>query len=201
MTRRILTSAYLLLVLAGVALAQSSLGALSAKLSSGTAEFEYSFTTSGSQTPFTGSGKAFVSGARYRIEGNGLDIRCDGSVRYTADAAAGEMVIEAAEGETLDFLSNPALLLSDIAGNFNVEKAVKQADGREVCELSPVNEPSVSLLKLVLVKGLPSEAELFMNDGSKVEFKVSGFSFVSDGGPWSFSPSELAKYSTVTDLR
>ena len=90
MARRIFASACLLVGLAGCLFAQDSLKALSDRLSGGTAAFDYSFSTAGADTPFSGSGTAFVSGSRYNIAGNGLDIRCDGAVRYTADPAAGE---------------------------------------------------------------------------------------------------------------
>lgn len=202
MSRRIFTlSCLLLMIMAGFASAQNSLSALSARLSGGTAVFEYAFTTSGGSTPFEGSGKAAVTGPCYRIEGNGLDIRCDGKVRYTADPAAGEMVIEASEGEALDFLSNPALLLSDLGNSFSVENYVRNSDGIESYTLSAVSEPSIESLVLVLSKGLPSGAELFMKDGSKLDFKISGFKFTDETFMWSFSSSELSKYSTVTDLR
>ena len=200
MTRRFLASACLLLCMAGLAAAQDALKTLSARLAESAAAFEYSFTTTGSETPFAGSGKAIVDGSSFRIEGNGLDIRCDGKVRYTADHEAGELVIEAADGETLDFLSNPALLLSDIGKNFTVQKSSKSA-GKDVYELIPVNEPSVEVLTLTLVKGQPTEAVLKMKDGSQANFKVTGFRFTDETFQNTFSSAEIAKFSVVTDLR
>lgn len=200
MKRRILASACLLLCMAGLAVAQDALKTLSARLAESSAEFEYSFTTSGSDTPFAGSGKAIVAGPCYRIEGNGLDIRCDGKIRYTADPAAGELVIESADGEALDFLSNPALLLSDIGNNFTVRKSSKAA-GKDVYELVPVNEPSVESLSLTLVKGQPTEAALKMKDGSQANFVVSAFRFTDEPGLWTFSEKEKAGYANITDLR
>ena len=200
MKRRILASACLLLCMAGLASAQDALKTLSAKLSESAAAFEYSFTTTGSDTPFAGSGKAIVAGPCYCIEGNGLDIRCDGKVRYTADPEAGELVIEAADGEALDFLSNPALLLSDIGKNFTVQKSSKSG-GKEVYELIPVNEPSVEALTLTLVKGQPTEAALKMKDGSQANFTVTSFRFTEEPFQNTFSSAEIAKFSVVTDLR
>ena len=200
MKRRFLASACLLLSMAGLAAAQDALKTLSARLAESAAAFEYSFTTTGSETPFAGSGKAMGDGSNFRIEGNGLDIRCDGKVRYTADHEAGELVIEAADGETLDFLSNPALLLSDIGKNFTVQKSSKSA-GKDVYELIPVNEPSVEVLTLTLVKGQPTEAVLKMKDGSQANFKVTGFRFTDETFQSSFTSSEIAKFSVVTDLR
>lgn len=200
MIRRILISACLLLGMTGFAMAQDSMKVLAEKLSKGIASFDYSFATTGSDTPFAGDGKAVVAGQCYRIEGNGLDIRCDGAVRYTADPAAGEMVIESADGQTLDFLSNPALLLSDIGSNFKVLNLSREG-GREVYELSAVSEPSIKALTLILDKGLPVAAELHMKDGARVEFKVSNFFFTSSPSLWAFSQSELSNYPNITDLR
>ena len=200
MARRIFASACLLVGLAGCLFAQDSLKALSDRLSGGTAAFDYSFSTAGADTPFSGSGTAFVSGSRYNIAGNGLDIRCDGAVRYTADPAAGEMVIEAADGDMLDFLSNPALLLRDIGTNFKVER-VSSESGREVYSLVPVADPSVTGMTLILEGGVPVAAELLTKDNGRMEFKVSGFRFTEETVPWAFSSEELEAYSSITDLR
>lgn len=202
MTKRLLTATCLLLVAAGLAGAQDALRTLSARLAKEVAAFGYSYTTKGTDTPFKGDGKAIVSGSCYRIQGNGLDIRCDGSVRWTADPAAGEMVIEDAAGQALDFLSNPALLVADLEGNFKVA-GTSTSDGRKTYMLEPLNEPSIISLALVLEKDIPVAATLKMKDGSVVDFTVSGFTLAArqPESVWNFGKEELSKYKTVTDLR
>ncbi len=155
--------------------ARAQEGSLSDMIKSGTVAFDYTFQTKGSSTPFTGSGIALVSGASYRIEGNGLDIRCDGASRWTADPEAGEMVIETAEGEVLDFLSNPALLLGDLYGNFKIEDI-----------------PS---------DGSPAKANLKMQDGSEVDFTITNFRYTPEKKVWTFTKEELEAYPNITDLR
>lgn len=198
--KRIYLSFLLLLSFAGAAAAQDALRTLAGRIEGGTVSFDYSFITKNSDTPFSGNGRAFVSGVCYRIEGSGLDIRCDGSVRWTADPEAGEMVIESSEGETLDFLSNPALLLSDIYGNFDIS-AVSENGDTSVYTLTPKEEPSIDGLELTLTGGVPSQARLLMKNGAVIEFKVSGFVFDEVASSWSFSDVELAAYQNVTDLR
>ena len=155
--------------------ARAQAGSLSEMIVAGTVAFDYSFKTVGSSTPFTGSGKALVSGASYKIEGNGLDIRCDGTSRWTADPEAGEMVIETAAGEVLDFLSNPALLLGDLYGNFKIED--------------------------IPVDGTPATANLKMQDGSEVEFTITNLKYLEEKTVWTFTKEELAAYPNITDLR
>ena len=202
MFRRLLsTAACLFFVSVGLASAQDALKSLSARLAKEVASFDYSFVTKGSDTPFKGSGKVVVAGSCYRIVGNGLDIRCDGAVRYTADPEAGEMVIEDASGQTLDFLSNPALLISDLEGNFKV--AGSTGGTRKTYNLEPVNDSQLQSLMLVLENGLPVAATLKMKDGSVAEFTVTGFGFSARNAEasWEFNKKELSKYKSVTDLR
>jgi hypothetical protein len=49
-------------------------------------------------TPVKLSGVLLIQGECYRAIGNGLEIYCDGTTRWTADPASKEVYIEAAEG-------------------------------------------------------------------------------------------------------
>ena len=53
------------------------------------ASFDYSYSMSGS-LPMNGSGSVKLQGNAFTMEGNGLDIRCDGKTRWTVDVAAEE---------------------------------------------------------------------------------------------------------------
>ena len=85
------------------------------------------------------------------------------------------MVIETAAGEVLDFLSNPALLLGDLYGNFKIED--------------------------IPVDGTPATANLKMQDGSEVEFTITNLKYLEEKSVWTFTKEELAAYPNITDLR
>ena len=207
MTRRLISAACAAIVSVLCLNAQGgredALQKLSSRLSEGTARFGYSFRTKDSQTPFAGEGTAAISGLCYRLVGNGLDIRCDGKTRYTADPASGEMVIEDAgslEGGDVDFLSNPAVILKNVGSSFKVSGTSAQG-GKVLYRLTPLHDKFIEVLTLEFAGELPVKGSLSMQDGSSIEFTISGFEFTSQIFPWTFTKEELAGYGSITDLR
>ena len=192
-------AAYFLLGLLPVgAAAQDALRSFVDRMKGEPASFEYSFSTSGSSTPFSGSGEAWVCGSSYRVLGNGLDIRCDGSRRCTADPEAGEMVIEGLDSQMLDFVSNPALFFGNIDQLFSVSSS-----SGSVYSLAPkFSEGGIKSLEITVSGSIPSRAVIKASDGSRIEFKLSRFTFgLSKGGVYAFSPEEMGSYKSITDLR
>lgn len=197
MFRRLSLSALIITSAAASVSAQDVLHSFISKLSAAPASFEYSFVTKNSATPFSGSGNASVEGKCYRIVGNGLDIRCDGSERWTADTEAGEMIIESVDSTALDFISNPALIFIGLDECFEVESSTDK-----VFILTPKIENSgIRSLSLTFTGANPSSAILLHADGSRTEFTLSGFEFSVKDEPWFFSKTDLASFKTVTDLR
>lgn len=197
---RVVISVFLAFVTAFGAVAQTSLSLLSEKLSTGVAAFDYSFSVKQGNAPLVGNGKAYISGPCYRVEGNGILVVCNGTVRFTADKSAGELVIEDVGGGALDFVANPALLLSNMDKNFTVISASGN-NGKESYDLVPAGVSMIKSVTLVLVKGLPDSARIHMADGSLADISLSNFRFTGDIPQWSLDKEEQEEYGSVTDLR
>lgn len=75
-------------------------------------EYEYVATVSGVKTK--GDGQIHVQSNAYRMNGNGLEIYCDGESTWVIDEAAGEVMIESATSKDAGYLANPVLLLVNI---------------------------------------------------------------------------------------
>lgn len=198
MNRRWILSLIVLAIAAAGAAAQDALHVFVERLGSAPAAFEYSFVSHGGNAPLAGSGRAVVAGDCYRIVGDGLDIRCDGSVRWTADSAAGEMVIEPAQGQALDFVSNPALIFRNLDTCFS-----STAVSRNEFILTPYcQDNGIDRLTITFASnGSPCSAKLSMSNGVVAEFTVSGFVFGAPEEPFTFSKTDLKDYRNVTDLR
>ena len=198
MNRRWIISVAVLVLAAAGAAAQDALHVFVERLGSAPAAFEYSFVSRGGNAPLAGSGRAVVAGDCYRIVGDGLDIRCDGSVRWTADPAAGEMVIEPVDGQTLDFVSNPALIFRNLDTCFS-SSAVSRSEFilTPYCPDNGIDRLTISFAS----NGNPRAAKLSMSDGTVAEFTVSGFVFGAPEEPFTFSKTDLKEYRNVTDLR
>ena len=103
-----------LLLLCPVAAAgQDALDRLIASSRTGRLEFDYSF-SSGLDTRMTGRGHALVQGECFFINGNGLEIYCDGKTAASIDRESKEVIIESIEGEDCGNYGNPASLITYI---------------------------------------------------------------------------------------
>ena len=76
--------------------------------------FNYTVSSRG-QASLRMDGKAVVDGACYSLSGNGLEIYCDGTTKWTVDNEAKEVYIESSEG-TRDFLMNPSAWMDKVTG-------------------------------------------------------------------------------------
>jgi hypothetical protein len=74
--------------------------------------FEFTTTISGVKT--MGEGQVHIQGNAYHMEGNGIEIYCDGTSTWMIDEQAKEVFIEAAESQSAGYLANPALLLMNL---------------------------------------------------------------------------------------
>ena len=100
--KKILTiSAILLVSLA--AFAQDPVAMLREKLEKGRVTLDYKYDINGN-VPFGGSGTATIQGNCYHSSGNGLEIWCNGTTKWTLDSEAKEVYVENAEG--MDELQN-----------------------------------------------------------------------------------------------
>lgn len=102
--------------------AQDSTEALRQLLEGSRVSFKYSLTVQDKVQVRT-NGTALIDGECYSISGNGLEIFCDGSTKWTIDSEAHEVYLESSEG-TREFLADPAAWLQQVHNLTVGEKAV-----------------------------------------------------------------------------
>ena len=133
---------------------------------------DYEFSTSISGIKTVGSGTVEIQGTAYHMNGNGIEIFCDGTSTWLIDEAAAEVVIESADSQDAGFLANPIVLLMNLE-----ESGISyETDGD------------------MIVLDLP--------DGTKLDIKIVNMSSVPTKKPEAFRPpTEFSKNWIVTDLR
>ena len=185
------------------------------KVSSSLVSFEYSFTmrTSKSSSKMTGSGDVRVQGNAFVLNGNGLEVWCDGRQRWTVDRFAEEALVETVEESADVYVTNPALMITSVDSAFeeaSFGSSKFQGKVVDASVLSPLNKGKYSMdiaqLKLYFKSGttvlVGAEAEL--NDGSVSEFIIKDFSFsdrLDTKESFRFDEKTLDDSYVVTDLR
>ncbi|MBQ3881581.1 MAG: hypothetical protein IJL91_05845 [Bacteroidales bacterium] len=175
------------------------------KMNSSLVEFTYSFSTKGNMT-IKGDGKATVQGDSFFVDGNGMEIYCDGKSRWTVDSYSKEAIIEDVSEVGQDFLTNPAAFLSSfdkVFGEPKMSKGTFSGKSADVASFLPIGKSNVSSMKMFFAQGELLGAELSLVDGSVTEFKVSGMNFlpVDKEKVFSFKDKDLDSSWVVTDLR
>jgi hypothetical protein len=119
-----------------------------------------------------GDGQVAVQGDSYHMQGNGMQIYCDGSTTWLIDEAAEEVIIESADSNDAGFLANPILLLM----NLDESGVSYKVDGDKIV--------------------------LDMPDGTKLDITVKSIKEIPTKKPEAFRPpTEFPKKWIVTDLR
>ena len=90
----------------------SSASALLKKIEGKRLSFDFSLTTA-DKVPVKHNGSAIIEGKCYIIRDNGMEVWCNGEVRWTVDNSAKEVYIEA-PGEEEDMLISPEKLLGSV---------------------------------------------------------------------------------------
>ncbi len=104
------------LLLSLTAAAQPQLGEIAAHLQTDRITLRYDCTYT-EDTPVRLSGILLIQGDCYRAVGNGMEIYCDGTTRWSVDPVSKEVYIEPAEGlsELLEYRNSlSALKISDL---------------------------------------------------------------------------------------
>jgi len=104
------------LLLSLTAAAQPQLGEIAAHLQTDRIALRYDCTYT-EDTPVRLSGILLIQGDCYRAVGNGMEIYCDGTTRWSVDPVSKEVYIEPAEGlsELLEYRNSlSALKISDL---------------------------------------------------------------------------------------
>lgn len=185
------------------------------KVSSSLVSFEYSFTmqTSRSSAKMTGAGDVRVQDNAFVLNGNGLEVWCDGSFRWTVDRLAEEALVETVEESADVYATNPALMITSVDSAFEEASfGTSKFQGKVVdaSVLTPLNKGKYSMdiaqLKLFFKSGTTElvGAEVKLNDGSVSEFIIKDFTFsdrMETKESFRFDEKTLDDSYVVTDLR
>ena len=205
---RLIRLFFALLLLCPVAAAgQDALDRLIASSRTGRLEFDYSF-SSGLDTRMTGRGHALVQGECFFINGNGLEIYCDGKTAASIDRESKEVIIESIEGEDCGNYINPASLITYIDKHFRRKFCIKtNYAGLAVLKyvLEPVRETGISRISLfVSTDGKKLfGASVSTVDAGSTDFNISDFRVLPAGALSDFvlDCAGLGPSYIITDLR
>ena len=176
-----------------------------AKAASSRVAFRYTYSVNNA-VKLQGSGSALVQGDAFYVQGDGLDVYCDGKTRWTVDKTAKEVIVESVDQDFRDYAANPALLVASVGDAFSVQSVAESKFKGKACTagvLSPKEKMDMSLLKLYFVKNQLAGAAVTMKDGTVTEFVVSDlvFSEVRPAGKeFTFDLGALDNSWVVTDL-
>ena len=174
--RRFLTS-LMALSLTLTAFAQGSIPILD-RVPGHRVQFHYTYSLSQGGKPMTQvtDGDVTVEDNAYLLSGLGLEMRSDGTTRWSVDREAEEVLIEKVEKE--DILTNPALFISSYKGYMDRIK---------------VNASSPNSLDVTLI----------LDDDTAARFVLRNIVFLDKQGKSDFPLDEksLPKSYVVTDLR
>ena len=171
------------------------------------ASFDYSYSMSGS-LPMNGSGSVKLQGNAFTMEGNGLDIRCDGKTRWTVDVVAEECYIENIDTQELDYEANPALLVGALDSAFNYkDSSTASFNGMRVSEIRLVPKKkgsSINEVSLFLTQGKqPAGVNVSSSDGNLITITIRNYKLDNslDLSAFRLNTKELGKDYVITDLR
>ena len=213
-TRIFIVVAVALLASPQVSLAKSkTLDSFVSKVSASLVSFDYSFSMPTKKARMTGSGSVKVQGTSFIVDGNGLEIWCDGKTRWTIDRISEEALVESVDDSYDSYATNPALMIASIDNAFREESFGSSRFGGKSADASvllPVNKGKGSMdiarLKLFFKGGttILIGAEVTLNDGSVSEFTITNLKFeeaVKSKESFRFDEKTLDSSYVVTDLR
>ena len=190
-----------------------TLSAFVDKVSVSLVSFDYSFTMPTKKARMTGEGTVKVQGGSFLVDGNGLEVWCDGATRWTIDRISEEALVESVDDSYDSYATNPALMIASIDDAFNeVSFGASKFDGKvaDSSVLSHVRKGKgsmdIALLKLFFKSGTSVliGAEVTLNDGSVSTFIITNLRFDTSGKTkesFRFDEKTLDSSYVVTDLR
>lgn len=190
-----------------------TLSAFVDKVSVSLVSFDYSFTMPTKKARMTGEGTVKVQGDSFLVDGNGLEVWCDGATRWTIDRISEEALVESVDDSYDSYATNPALMIASIDNAFREESFGSSKFGGKVVDasvLTPANKGKGSMdiagLKLFFKSGttILIGAEVTLNDGSVSEFTITNLKFEGAGKSkesFRFDEKTLDSSYVVTDLR
>jgi len=184
--------------------AADNVGKFLEKISSNAISFDYVFSVD-QKGGMEGDGNVVVNGDRFKMVGNGIEIRCDGKTRWTIDREGKEVIIESVNGSEV---ANPTLLIANVDSKFKLEsKSSVTFNGKKASKAVFIPKTDTELVELVLYITGDSNligAEMLFNKGSRTKLTINNFKTISkDKLTESFSMSKGSFDSSfiITDLR
>ncbi|MDO5443426.1 MAG: outer membrane lipoprotein carrier protein LolA [Bacteroidia bacterium] len=207
MIYRRLTILLPVLLMCVCASAQNIVDSFVATIGGKCASFQYNYSMSG-QVPVSGSGEVTLQGDSFTMKGDGLEVYCNGTERWTVDTEAEECYIESVDAASLDYEANPALLVGAVDKAFEFRKSKSSTfEGKSVSEavLSPVsNDGNIKEVSLFITgAGVPAGAVLTIDDGTAITISIKNWTLggQKDCEAFCFDTKKLSKRYIITDLR
>lgn len=202
---KVISSVLFCLMMALCAWAQDAVSEFASRVSSSQTSFSYKMTVEkAGSAKIAGEGTVVLQDASYKVEGNGLEVWCDGNSVWTADVAAREVVIETAAGQ--GFL-NPVSVLSDLRKDFTWDIAPQAASFASVVaskfHLTPVRPGDVTGMDIFFDRQGKKllGVRLSLKDMTTVTLLLSSVNFSPKNHSLSFKPLPFNDDWIVTDLR
>ncbi|MBR5301186.1 MAG: outer-membrane lipoprotein carrier protein LolA [Bacteroidales bacterium] len=151
--------------------------------------------------PVKGQCEVEFQGTSYKMKGGGLEIFCDGESVWIMDADAMETVIEPVSDDSYSYMSNPALLFSDMDKVFDVKGASANGAGMRY-NLSARKPCGVKSAVLDIDKDVVlQKAEFMLDNGSVIKIEVKSVKALPQKDNSAFAPGKISSDWVVTDLR
>ena len=153
-----------------------------------------------------GSGILEFQDDKWHLNGNGIEMWCDGNSVWTIDADAKEVVIDRVSNDNAsELMANPAILLIRINEFFKLKETVPGKDGKSLIYIMyPKADSFVSFVNPEISKSDASlrKTEFSLDDGTSVVVNVSSVKLMKKKPADYFSrPVNYDSSWIVTDLR
>ena len=205
--RRVLTILLILVpMLAASAQDQSLIDRFYAGVADSCLDISYSYSARVSGILNNGQGHLCAQGLMWRVKGNGVEMYCDSKSLWIIDRSMKEAVIEpAADENAAEWLSNPALIFSQLQGHFKVSESISVQGGQSVIfVLKPLDNSGITYCNLELMKSDASikNATVALSDGTLIKIEVSSMKLTPKVSVEAFRPHiDFDSSWILTDLR
>jgi hypothetical protein len=138
----------------------------------------------------------------YHLQGNGLEVFCNGDALWTIDESSKEVVIEPCDALYDAYVANPILLLAELDSYFQI-KTQKQIGNNTEYVLHSIKDCGIIKAEVILTfDGRVLSGKFCLEDGNVVSAKVISMKKAEERPSSFFSPSrKFGSDWIVTDLR
>jgi hypothetical protein len=183
--------------------AQNPLESLRNIFASGTVTMQCDYETEFKGTLVVGHSDVVVQDSMYSMQGNGLEVYCNGKTIWTVDESSCEVVIEPYSALDRDYMVNPVLMLLDFDKLFRQSSCRNLGNGKVELVLDAVTECGVAKAFMVLNSDGTVDAGTFvLEDGNEFSVQVTAMKKTEEKPVSFFSPQrKFGSDWVVTDLR